>query len=61
MKSLIPFLDWFAGGALLALAFILMFTPYFASVLSNIGRRPVVLRARAKVARRLAARKRPEG
>ncbi len=37
--------DWFAAIAMGVLAVCLFIAPYFGSVIANIGRRPVVLKA----------------
>jgi hypothetical protein len=42
IKPLLLLLAWFAGGALLALVVAVMLSAYLGSVVSNIGRRPVV-------------------
>jgi heme exporter protein D len=44
IKPLILVLARFAEGGLAVLAFVVMFAPYLGSVISNIGRRPVMLR-----------------
>jgi len=44
-----------ANSALALLALAVMFAPYLGSVISNVGRRPVVLRARARTAPRRGA------
>ena len=41
LKPLLLLVAWFAGGALVVLALMLVFAPYIASVITNIGRRPV--------------------
>jgi hypothetical protein len=52
IKPLVPMLAWFAGGVLTVLAFVAMFSLYLGSVISNIGRRPVMLQsASARTAR----------
>jgi hypothetical protein len=43
IKPLLLLLAWLAGGALALLVMAVMLAPYVGSVLSNIGRRPVVL------------------
>ncbi|HEX5005558.1 MAG TPA: hypothetical protein VFV70_00515 [Hyphomonadaceae bacterium] len=42
IKPLILLIAWFAGGAVMAVALFLVFAPFIVSVLSNIGRRPVM-------------------
>jgi hypothetical protein len=44
IKPFIRLLAWFAGGIAGAIALFLVFAPYLASVFTNIGRRPVMLR-----------------
>lgn len=55
IKPLFLLLAWFAGVALGVVVILVMFAPYFGSVLTNIGRRPVVIQY-SRAARRRAVR-----